>query len=350
VSGKINKRKQKYLFKKLSMPKTWYVAIVGRPNAGKSTLLNALIWERVSAISPRPQTTQRSIPGIYTDEARWVQIIFLDTPGIHSLSGEQYGSQKSHDIHERINSEAFASLHNADVIIRLLDPTRAYGAEDGRIDTLLTTVKAPIIRVETKQDIVMKSEKWKVKSRKDKIGKGKWEIIDGDLRVGKEEEKSSFFHHEDVGIRIDSTTKQGFDELLEQISSHLPEEPYLYSPDYYTDQSMDLRIAEVIREQLFLSLGDEIPYACYVEVTQIEEKSDKKEPMLSIQAYINVEAESQKVIVIGKWGTKISAIGTASRLILEEIFGKKVFLALRVKVAKNWRKDEKVLDKVFPRR
>ncbi len=300
------------------MPRTWYVAIVGRPNAGKSTLLNALIGEKVSAISHRPQTTQRSIPGILTDEEKSIQIIFLDTPGIHHHGGEQFGSQRSFEINERINSEAFSSLWKADIIIRLLDPTRTYGEEDIRIDEILSRVEKPILRIETKQDMENKS-----------------------------------YPQKNVDLRIDSVAKTGFDELLDRIASLLPEWPFLYESDYYTDQSTELRIQEIIREQLFLELGDEIPYACYVEVTQIEEKwgeSEKSLPMLSIQTYINVEADSQKVIVIGNWGKKIQAIGTNSRIILEEIFDKKVFLALRVKVDKNWRKNTKVLDKIFPKK
>lgn len=300
------------------MPKTWYIAIVGRPNAGKSTLLNAIIGEKVSAISHRPQTTQRSIPGIFTDEEKGIQMIFLDTPWIHNHSWEQYGSQKVYDINERINSEAYASLHSADVILRLLDPTRTYGEEDERIDTLLEKIGKPVIRIETKQDMENKSypQKW-------------------------------------VDLRIDSVARIGFEELFDRISAYLPEGPYLYDPDFYTDQSMDLRIQEVIREHLFLELGDEIPYASYVEVSQIEEKwgdTPKSLPMLSIQAYINVESDSQKVIVIGKWGAKVQKIGTESRILLEEIFDKKVFLALRVKVHKNWRKDQNVLDKIFPKK
>lgn len=332
------------------MKKTWYVAIVGRPNAGKSTLMNALISEKVSAISHRPQTTQRSIPGILTDEKKGYQIIFLDTPGIHEFSSEQFGSQKSHEIHNRINSEAFASLREADVIIRLLDPTRPYGVEDERIDEVLSTVKTPILRVETKQDLVTKSEELVVKNRKERIQKGKWELVDGNLRVDTKEEKV-FFHHDTIDLTIDSTTKKWFDELLTKIQTLLPEWEFLYPADYYTDQPMDFRIAEVIREQLFLELGDEIPYACYVEITQIEEKwgtPEKPLPMLAIQAYANVESESQKVIVIGKGWQKINTIWTQSRIILEEIFDKKVFLALRVKVTKNWRKNEKILEKIFP--
>lgn len=330
------------------MPKVWYVAIVGRPNAGKSTLINALIGEKVSAISPRPQTTQRSIPGIFTDEERALQIIFLDTPGIHHHTWEQYGSQKVYDINERINTEAYNSLHTADVILRLLDPTRAAGAEDEHIDALLAGLDTPIIRVETKQDIIAKhDEKFSTKSS---IAKGKWSIENGDLKIAAIPESADVFYPTDADIHIDSVSGKGFRELIEMISTHLPEGPYLYDTDYYTDQPMDLRISEIIREQLFLTLGDEIPYACYVEVSQIEEKVDGKSPMLSIQAYINVETDSQKIIVIGKWWQKIQKIGTTSRIILEEIFDKKVFLSLRVKVHKNWRKDQKILEKIFPKR
>lgn len=280
-------------------------------------------------------------------------MIFLDTPGIHEYSKEQFGSQKSHDIHERINTEAYASLSQADVIIRLLDPTRSYGVEDEHIDGILESIDTPTIRVETKQDIIEADTLWKIKEKKNQIQKGNWDLIDGNLQVHGGKSEREFFQHDNVDISIDSTSKKGFDSLLEKILSHLPEGEFLYPSDYYTDQTMDLRISEVIREQLFLELADEIPYACFVEVTQIEEKrgeSKNTKDMLSIQAYINVEAESQKIIVIGKGWAKIGEIGTKSRLLLEEIFGKKVFLALRVKVVKNWRKNEKVLEKIFPRK
>ena len=317
------------------MPKVWFVAIVGRPNAGKSTLINALIGERVSAISSRPQTTQRTIPGIYTDTDTWIQIIFLDTPGIHHDANEQFGSQKSHEIHNLINAQAFAGLRDADIILRLVDPTRAQGAEDERIDEALSFSQKPILRIETKQDL----EKWY-------LGKN-------------------------IDYKIDSVNGTGFEELITAIAEKLPEGPYLYEEDQYTDQTMDLRIAEVIREQLFASLGEEIPYACYVEIGSIENGTNEliisdmsdltpenfvpknkkwKLPMLSVQAYINTETDSQKTILIGKQGKKIQDIGTASRLILEEIFGKKVFLALRVKVDKNWRKNTKTLERLFPKK
>ncbi len=150
--------------------------------------MNALIGEKISAISHRPQTTQRSIPGIFTDEEKQIQIIFLDTPGIHNHGGEQYGSQRVHDINERINSEAFSSLGKADVIVRLLDPTRTYGEEDIRIDEVLKTVKQPILRIETKQDMDNKS-----------------------------------YPQKDVDLRIDSVARTGFDALVTRLAELLPE-------------------------------------------------------------------------------------------------------------------------------
>lgn len=323
------------LLTKKIMPKVWYVALVGRPNAGKSTLVNALIGEKVSAISPRPQTTQRTIPGIFTDEDKEIQIVFLDTPGVHQDGKEQYGSQKSWEIHERINAQAFAWLHDADVILRLIDPTRPSWVEDERIDEVLSFMKKPVLRVETKQDL----EKW--------------------------------YLGRNIDFKVDSVNKIWFAELISAITTYLPEWHYLYEVDQYTDQTMDLRISEVIREQLFIALGEEVPYACYVEIGSIENGTDApivngvdrmiheefspknrkgKLQMLSIQAYINTESDSQKTIIIGKQGKKIQGIGMASRIILEEIFGKKVFLALRVKVDKNWRKNTKVLERLFPKK
>lgn len=288
--------------------KTWYVAIIGRPNAGKSTFINSLIGEKVSSVSPRPQTTQRSIPAIFSDEKNGIQIIFLDTPGIHEV--EKNPDKKLPNINELINAEAFTSLREADVIVRLIDPTRPYWSEDERIDEVLNFIQKPIFRVETKQDL-KKSYPWK-----------------------------------NIDFKINSTNKDWFEELISAIANKLPEWPFLYDSDYYTDQTMDFRISEVIRETMFATLGDEIPYASYIEIWTIE----NSEEILSVQAYIQCESESQKKIIIGKSGSKISEIWMKSRLILEWIFGKKIFLGLRVKVDKNWRKNTKTLSKLFPKR
>jgi len=245
-------------------------------------------------------------------------MIFLDTPGIHEVPsqnvapGEAKNTPAPKSIHERINAEAFAALREADVIVRLIDPTRPPGTEDARIDEVLSHSKKPILRVATKQGLIPEGS-----------------------------------HQTDASIlRVDSLTRVGLDELLAAIEEHLPEGPYLYESDYYTIQTVEFRIAETIREQLFAQLGEELPYASYVEVDQVEH-TDR---LLKIQAYISVESESQKTIVIGKGGKKIQSIGTEARQVLEGIFGKKVFLALRVKVHKNWRKDVRTLEKLFPKR
>ncbi len=202
------------------------------------------------------------------------------------------------------------SLREADVILRLIDPTRPQGKEDARIDEVLSYVEKPVIRVETKQDL-----------KKSYPGK-------------------------DIDYKINSLTREGFDELLDHVVSILPEGPFLYDPDYYTDQSMDFRIMEVIREILFAELGNEVPYATYVDISSIDNVPEK----LTVHAYVYTETESQKRIVIGKNGSKITEIGTKSRLVLEGIFAKRVFLGLRVKVDKNWRKNQKTLEKLFPKR
>lgn len=281
------------------MTKVWYVALVGRPNTGKSTFLNALIGEKVSIISPRPQTTQRTITGIYTEDE--TQIIFLDTPGIHE-------SEKL--MNEHINSQAYKSLAEADIVIRLLDPTRPHGDEEKKIDELLIWYTGTIIRVQTKKDV------------------------------------PAGYPHKKVDFSVSSITQEWFKELLDHITSLLPEGPFLYDEDYYTDQNMNLRIAEIIREQLFLTLGEEVPYATFVEVTEIEEK----ENLMKIMAYVTTETDSQKYIVIGKNGAKINEIGTKARLILEDVFDKKIYLALRVKTLKNWRKNTQILERLFPKK
>lgn len=166
------------------MPKVGYVAILGRPNAGKSTFINALIGEKVSAISPRPQTTQRSVTAIYTDIDKNLQIIFLDTPGIHEVEKTE---KSAPNINERINAEAFASLREADIVLRLIDPTRPQGIEDERIDTVLSFLDKPILRIETKQDL------------------------------------TKSYPGKNIDFKIDSTKMSGFSELIAKIAELLPE-------------------------------------------------------------------------------------------------------------------------------
>ena len=274
-----------------------YVAIVGRPNAGKSTFLNALIGEKVSIVSPRPQTTRQTTRGIYTTPD--VQIIFLDTPGLHDEVDE---------LSRAINHNVLTSLGRADVILRFIDPTRPHGDEDARIDRILSNITRPVIPVLTKADV----------------------------------------KHKDVStypdaIRISSVEKTGFEELVGRIRGHLHVGHLLYDEDVYTDQDMHIRISEIVREKLFVHLGEELPYSIFIEVGEIEDT----ESLLRILAYIYVERASQKGIVLGHAGSMLQKVGTEARKDLEDVFGKKVFLGLRVKVMPGWKKQPDIVKNIL---
>lgn len=233
-----------------------YVALVGRPNAGKSSFVNALLEEKVSSISPKPQTTQRTIKAIYTNDR--AQIIFLDTPGIHE-SREMWNSV--------INNQAYQSLENADVVVRFIDCSRPRGEEEAIIDAELAKISKPVITVYTKKDLA-----------KDTIPEGALTITIKDIET--------------------------FRPLLDAIIPELPVAPLLYDEDQYTDQDMFSRVTEVVREKMFLQFGDEIPYATYAEVEEIREDGE----MLRIMAYIYTETEAQKRIVVGTGGKALGAI------------------------------------------
>lgn len=276
--------------------KVGFVALVGRPNTGKSSLLNAIIGEKVSIVSAAPQTTRKTIRGIFTDSE--MQAIFLDTPGLHE-GGEL--------LIEAINAQARKSLDQADVILRLIDASRTAWEEDARIDTLLSKVTKPVITIYTKSDLP--------KARK----------LPSDAIVVSDKDGE-------------------YDQLLAEIAHVLPEGPMLYDEDYYTDQDLYTRISEVIREQSFLLLEEEIPHALFVEVESLDETPKG----LRVLAYVHVERDSQKKILIGKWGAKIQEISTASRLILTDILDRPIHLFLRAKVTPNWRKNAYIVDSLFP--
>lgn len=274
----------------------WYVSIIWRPNTWKSTFVNTLIWEKISITSNVPQTTRQNILAIYNDDES--QIIFLDTPGIHN-------SDKLYN--EKINSNAINSIEDADVILYFIDSSRQWGDEEEKIKDLIKNIKKPIIKVYTKSDLNPK------------------------INIDKE------------SLTISSITQKWYDELIKQIKSHLNTWTLFFPQDYYTKQDIYFRINEIIREKAFFNLKDEIPHSIYVKTEEIEESDD----LLKIVAYIYTETESQKTIVIWKWWGQITKIWKESREELEDIFDKKVFLALRVKVNKNWKKNEKLLNKII---
>ena len=283
--------------------KVGYVAVIGRPNAGKSTFLNTLIWEKISITSNIPQTTRKKVLAIFNDDDS--QIIFFDTPWIH------FNEKK---FNKEINNQAISALQDSQIVLYFLDSSRIYGEEEKYIAEILENVSVPILKVYTKIDLETKI----------------WIP-----------EKNNVF-------KISSTEKTGFDELLTEIKKILPESPMLFPENIYTKQDMYFRLSEIIREKVFINTKEEIPHSIFISVEEIEEKETKDgKELLKIVAYINAESDSQKYILIWKWWKLIAKMWKESRIEIEQIFWKKTFLALRVKVNKNWRKNEKLIKTIL---
>lgn len=284
--------------------KVWYVAVIGRPNAGKSTFINTLIWEKISITSNIPQTTRKKVLAIFNDDNS--QIIFFDTPWIH------FDEKK---FNKEINQQAISSLSESNLILYFIDSSRSYWDEEKYIEKILENVSVPILKIYTKVDL--------------------------EAKIWIPQNKSNVF-------TISSETKEGFDELLVEIKNQLPTASLLFPENIYTKQDMFFRISEIIREKVFTNTKEEIPHSIYISVDEIEEdKTNDWKELLKIVAYINAESDSQKYILIWKWGSLISKMWKESRIEIEQIFWKKTFLALRVKVRKNWRKDEKIIKWIF---
>jgi GTPase len=260
--------------------------------------VNALIGEKVSIVSNRPQTTQRTVQGIYTTDE--LQIVFSDTAGIH-LGNDRWNAA--------VNAHAIKSLERASVILYFVDRSRPTGTEENNIRAILDKVDKPIVRVLTKCDLPAR-------------------LAEADQPDG--------------AVEISNVDKSGFDAVIDALRPYLIEAPALYDDDYYTNQDMYTRASEVIREKLFRNLDEEIPYSVYVETQQIEDSPDGR--TLNILAYIYAERDSQKAIIIGKNAKFLTEIGTAARLDLEEIFGRHVMLQLRVKTMPKWKKNDKIMD------
>ena len=281
-----------------------YVAILGRPNAGKSTLLNRLLGQKLAITTPRPQTTRHRILGIWNGEG--AQIVFLDTPGIHE-------AKKALNV--AMVRAAFSAMANADVLVLMVDAGRPAGPEEELLLGEVMKARAAIVLAINKVDAINKAlllpqiESW---SRR----------IPG-IPI----------------VPISALTGDGVDRLLDEILARIPEGAPFYPPDQVTDQPERFFAAEIIREKIFQCTGEEIPYACAVTIE--DWKEDPAGKRTTISAVIHVEKESQKAIVIGKGGAKLKEIGTSARLELEAFLEVKVHLALWVKVDKNWTRDER---------
>ncbi|NWG26954.1 MAG: GTPase Era, partial [Ignavibacteriaceae bacterium] len=289
--------------------RTGYVAILGLPNSGKSTLLNALLGQKLSITTAKPQTTRKKILGILTEEN--YQIIFLDTPGILS---------PSYLLQEKMMEEVEASLDDADVIILIIDVK-----EDSRAEKLLVQ--------EFVKEKVIKSKKPKLLTlnKVDLITQPKVnELI-------KHFEQQKFF--EEI-IPISATLNFNIQRVREEIIRFLPEGPKLFPDDQLTDENERFFVSEIIREKILEIYRDEVPYSCEVLIVDFKEREEGKN---FISAEIVVEKDSQKAIIIGKGGTAIKKLGEVSRKSIEDFLQRDVFLELRVKVRKKWRSDENLL-------
>lgn len=288
------------------MHKSGFVNIVGRPNVGKSTLMNALVGERMSIITNKPQTTRHRIIGI-VNEADY-QVVFSDTPGIIS--------EPSYKMHEAMNRFVEGSLKDADLILFMTDMTETY-AEDDPIFDKLRKVKVPVFLLINKTDLAKPQD-----------------IAQFLLAWNKRFTFNEIFP---ISALKKRNTKQLFDFILK----NMPEGPVYYPKDQLTDKPERFFVSEIIREKILLHYQQEIPYSCEVVVDTFKE--DEIKPLVRIHATIYVMRKTQKSIIIGNKGESIKRIGTEARKDIETFIDKKVFLELFVKVRDNWRNDEKSL-------
>lgn len=288
-----------------AVPRFGHVALVGRPNVGKSTLLNSLVGTHLSIVSPKPQTTRHRIAGIVTrDEA---QVVFLDTPGLHLAAKRALNRQ--------LNRVARQVPDEADVIVHVVD-VRRWTDEDEEVWSMLAAQSVPRILVVNKVDL--EKDKPALLALADKLLKGR-------------DYASVHF--------LCARRGDGVKRLLADIASRLPEGEWQYGDDDITDRSERFIAAEMIREQLMVRLSDELPYATSVEIEQFTD--DKG--MARIAAAIWVERDSQKAIVIGEGGSVLKSVGSTARRNMEKLFDRKVFLQLWVKVRENWSDDDAAL-------
>ena len=293
--------------------KSGFVTLIGRPNVGKSTLMNNLIGQKIAITSSKPQTTRNRIQTVYTDEVG--QIIFLDTPGIHKAQNK---------LGEYMDSVAERTLSEVDVVLWLVEPTTFIGKGEQHIAKLLEAAKTPVILVVNKIDTVEKGELLPV------IDKYK-DIVDFK-----------------ACIPVSAVTGENKEDLLKTVFDLLPEGPMYYDEDVVTDQAERQITAELIREQTLRRLKDEVPHGVAVMVESMKEEKDTSvrhshKNIINIEATIFCERDSHKGIIIGKKGAMLKEIGTNARHQISDLLGMKVNLNLWVKVKKDWRNSDSLM-------
>ncbi len=284
-----------------------FIAIIGRPNVGKSTLLNALLGQKIAAVSPRPQTTRRRQLGILT--LKNAQLIFVDTPGLHSAK---------HKLGEFLNQEAQEALDGVDLILWLVDSSTAPTEEDTQIANLLKGVARRTPRM---------------------LALNKVDLVKPEDLSARESEYAVLMENASL-MKVSAANRLGLGELLEALIQASPEREADYPEEQVTDLYEREIAGDLIREACLIKLRDEVPHGMAVRIDEFKERENG---MAYIAATIFVERESQKGIVIGEGGKMLKSIGSAARKEIEEMGGRKVFLELRVKVSKDWRNDPNML-------
>ena len=284
--------------------KVGFVSIVGRPNAGKSTLINSIIGSKVAIVSDKAHTTRNNIQGIYNDDDS--QIIFIDTPGIH---------KPMHKLGKYMNSQSYYSIEDTNVILFMVDATEKIGKGDKFILEKLKEVDSNVFLVLNKVDRIKKENLFPMI-----------------------EEYNKLFDFKEI-IPISALKKDNIDDLIKTIKKYLDEGERYYSEDYYTDKSINFMVSEIVREKVLNLTHEEVPHA----VTCVLEKYEEEKNSIHINVLIIVEREGIKRILVGHFGSMIKEIGIEARKDIEELVGKKVYLELFVKTVNNWREKDKYL-------
>ena len=290
------------------MTRSGFVALAGRPNAGKSTLVNRIVGGKVAIVSDKPQTTRREIRGVATGDD-W-QVVLVDLPGV----------QRPRDaLTERMQRQVERSLADADAVLFVLNGEQEIGPGDRFIAEALKRAGVPVVTVLNKVDRLDRPRTVRALAAAAELE------VPGEL------------------YPVSAKTGDGVGDVVGELVTLMPEGPFLYPPDEESDQSLELRLAELIREQVLLRTREELPHAVEVEIDEIEEREDG---LLVVRARVWAETESQKGILVGAGGRMVRAVGTAARTEIEHALGRRVHLELQVRVRKGWRRDEGLLDRL----
>ncbi len=290
------------------MTRSGFVALAGRPNAGKSTLVNRIVGDKVAIVSDKPQTTRREIRGIATGN-EW-QLVLVDLPGV----------QRPRDpLTERMQGRVESALRDSDAVLFVLNGEQRIGPGDRFIANAIKNAGVPAVTALNKVDLLDRPRTVKALTTAANLG------VDGEI------------------FPISASTGAGVEPLVGELISLLPEGPFLYPPEDRSDQPEQLRIAELVREQVLLRTREELPHAVEVEIDEIEEREDG---LLVVRALVWAETESQKGILVGAGGGMVKAVGSAARPEIEGLLDRRIHLDLHVRVRKGWRRDEALLDRL----